>query len=183
MLRRFLYDYPEVLGILKLYIYKIFFGSGLKISGIPRFSYKSDIRIRKGCRIILSDKCHITDRICLRAADKGVLEIGENVCLGQNSVIVSRDSIKIGRNVMLGPNVTIYDHDHDFRAGGNMNLNGFTSSPVVIEENVWVGSNVIILKGVRIGKNSVVAAGSVITKDVPANTIVYNKRTTETKEL
>lgn len=45
------------------------------------------------------------------------------------------------------------------------------------KKNVWIGANVIILKGVTIGENSVVSAGSIITKDVPANTILVQKRT------
>lgn len=54
---------------------------------------------------------------------------------------------------------------------------GYLTDSVTIKQNVWIGANVIILKGVTIYENSVVSAGSIVTKDVPANTILIQKRT------
>ncbi len=183
MLSKLLYNYPEILGYIKLLAYKLTFGKGIVIKGIPRFSCKSDIRLRKGCHLELGDKCHITDHSTIRIAGNGVLIIKSGTCIGQQTIITCHDRIEIGNNVMIGPNVTIYDHDHDFKKSGIMNSHGYLTSPIVIEDNVWIGSNVIILKGVKIGSGSVIAAGTLVTKDIPSNTIVYNKRGIEINAL
>ncbi|EHB7632159.1 acyltransferase [Escherichia coli] len=85
---------------------------------------------------------------------------------------------------MFGENVCIYDHDHRF---DNRELlireQGYTSSSVVIGNNVWIGSNSVILKGVSIGNNSVIAAGSVVFSDIPENTIMYAKKTNVYKAI
>ena len=79
-------------------------------------------------------------------------------------------NIRIADGVTVGPNVCVYDHDHCI--GGK----GFVSSEVIIGENVWIGAGAIILKGVHIGAGAVIAAGSTVTKDVPENTILIQKR-------
>lgn len=183
MIRKILYIYPEILGFCKLLLYKLIFGNSLILRGFPRFSCKSDIRIRKNCRLELGDKCHITDHVTLRIAAHGDLVIKSSSSISQQTIIVCHDNIQIGNNVMIGPNVTIYDHDHDFRAKGLMNQKGYVTSPIVIEDNVWIGSNVIVLKGVRIGEGSVIASGTLVTKDVPPNTIIYDKRVLEVKKI
>jgi acetyltransferase-like isoleucine patch superfamily enzyme len=53
---------------------------------------------------------------------------------------------------------------------------GYETAPVHIEDNVWIGAGVIVLKGVTIGEGSVIAAGTVVNKDIPRNSIVYNSR-------
>ena len=57
------------------------------------------------------------------------------------------------------------------------------SSPVIIEENVWLGTNAIVLKGVRIGKNSVIGAGSVVSSDIPSNVIAAGNPCVVKKKL
>ena len=93
------------------------------------------------------------------------LKIGSN-CGFSGVAIWCFKSITIGNNVRVGANVTIMDgdaHQDDPRAGKN--------SPVVIGDYVWVGSNALILKGVTIGRNSLIGAGSVVTKNIPANVV------------
>ena len=88
-------------------------------------------------------------------------------------VIIARSKkITIGRNVMLAPNVVITDSDwHNVWPPDQRKrlLPHHFDADVTLEENVWVGMNTIILKGVSIGANSVIAAGSVVTKSIPAN--------------
>ena len=72
----------------------------------------------------------------------------------------------IGNNVRVGANVLIVDgdaHQNDPRSKENR--------PIFIDDNVWIGTSVIVLKGVSIGRNSVIGAGSVVTKDIPANVV------------
>lgn len=96
--------------------------------------------------------------------------IGDNFYANFNLVVVDDITVKIGNNVMLGPNVTItatgHPIDPDVRRPGAQ-----FSYPVVIEDDVWVGGCVVIMPGVTIGRNSVIGAGSVVTRDIPANVV------------
>jgi len=100
--------------------------------------------------------------------------IGSNSGLSGTSVCAAK-SVKIGNNCLIGANVTITDSD--FHAVSpvnrryNTNRDDIGCAPVVIEDNVWLGMNVLVLKGVTIGRNSIIAAGSVVTKSIPEDSI------------
>ncbi|WIF72397.1 acyltransferase [Proteus vulgaris] len=111
--------------------------------------------------------------------NNGKLIIKENVFFNNNCSINVRESIEIGRNTIFGEGVLLYDHDHDYSKGINHLRSSFITAPIVIGENVWIGSNSIILKGVTIGNNCIIAAGSIITRDIPNNTIIIQKRTSK----
>lgn len=97
------------------------------------------------------------------------ITIGKNVFFNTGCSFQDRGGINIGDGSMLGMNVTIATLNH----GLSLETRSTTyPSPVKIGENVWIGSNATILPGVTIGDNSVVAAGAVVTKDVPENTVV-----------
>lgn len=106
----------------------------------------------------------------------GVLSIGNNVGINSNCVIACHEKISIGNEVGLGPNVCIYDHDHDFRAPGGKKAGKFRTKPVVIEDNVWIGANTVILRGSHIGRNAVVGAGSVVSGNIPEDSVFVQKR-------
>jgi len=76
----------------------------------------------------------------------------------------------IGHNCMIGPNVGIYTAGHSIEPK-NRNKSGY-AIPIKIGNDVWIGGSCTILPGISIGDNSIVAAGSVVTKDVPPNSIV-----------
>ena len=99
--------------------------------------------------------------------------IGENVGISGATINATR-SIRIGDNVLIGSGCLITDTDsHPINWHDRINnLNEKTAnSPVVIEENVFIGARSIILKGVTIGRNSVIGAGSVVVKSIPENCI------------
>ncbi|MGF6950412.1 acetyltransferase-like isoleucine patch superfamily enzyme [Neobacillus sp. B4I6] len=97
------------------------------------------------------------------------ITIGKNVFFNTGCSFQDRGGISIGNGSMIGMNVTIATLNH----GLSIETRNITyPSPVMIGENVWIGSNATILPGVTIGDNSVVAAGAVVTKDVPENTVV-----------
>lgn len=81
---------------------------------------------------------------------------------------------------MIGMNVTIATLNHGLPLETR---NTTYPSPVIIGENVWIGSNATILPGVTVGDNSVVAAGAVVTKDVPQNTVVAGVPAKVVKEI
>ena len=93
------------------------------------------------------------------------IEIGNN-CGFSGTVIGAALNIKIGNNVRCGANTMITDsdwHSDDYRTG--------TDKEVIIEDNVWLGYGVKVLKGVHIGENTLVGAGSIVTRNIPANVI------------
>ena len=101
------------------------------------------------------------------------IELGDDVAIGKGAMLISAESrIVIGSKVMFGPNVTIIGGDHNVSVVGRYMYDVHEKRPeddqdVIIEDDVWVGSNAIILKGVRLGRGSIVAAGALVNKDVP----------------
>ena len=79
--------------------------------------------------------------------------------------------ITIGKHVLIGPNVTLCTTGHSIHP--KHRGDGMYSFPITIEDNVWIGANVVVLPDVTIGKNSVIGAGSVVTKDIPANSVAF----------
>jgi acetyltransferase-like isoleucine patch superfamily enzyme len=101
-----------------------------------------------------------------------VVEIGDRVWANNNLVVISNGSrIVIGHDTLIGTNVEILDSDFHGISPSSRRRGGSPSVPVLIESNVWIGSNVKILKGVSIGRNSIIANGSVVTKSIPENVI------------
>ena len=120
-------------------------------------------------------------------AHSGKISVGEGCYVGDGSRIWSSESVNIGNRVLISHNVNIHDtdshsintelrsqHFYTIMSTGHPKENIFDikASPVVIDDDVWIGFNSTILKGVKIGKGSVIAACSVVTKDVPPNVIV-----------
>ncbi|HLP80775.1 MAG TPA: acyltransferase [Nitrosomonas sp.] len=101
------------------------------------------------------------------------ITINDGTWINNNFVAISEYmSITIGKNVLIGTCVEIYDSNfHGLEPDKRKISSSINCAEVIIEDNVFIGSNVKILKGVTIGKNSVVANGSIVTKDIPANVI------------
>lgn len=176
MLRWFLYTYPSILGLIKALLYKLAYGNGLQFAGLPHVARTATIRIRKGASAKIGAVSNLADGVILSVAGKGQFSIGNNSSMGFYTIITCHHKITIGNNVMIAPHVSMYDHDHEIHVDGNMKDAGYTYGEIEIGDNVWISDNVIILKGVHIGSGSVIAAGSLVNKDIPANTIYYNKR-------
>jgi len=97
------------------------------------------------------------------------IRIGRNVFINQNCTMYDLGGIDIGDDVMIGPNVSIITSGHPLEP--SLRRTAVTAKPIVIGKNVWIAANVTILGGVTISENAVVAAGSVVTRDVPPNTL------------
>jgi acetyltransferase-like isoleucine patch superfamily enzyme len=94
----------------------------------------------------------------------GRIEIGSRTFINYGSSVAARDFIEIGSHCHLGHYTFIMDNNqHDTVVHTALP----PSKPIVIEDDVWIGSHVVILPGVRIGKNAVIGAGSIVTRDIP----------------
>lgn len=130
-----------------------------------------EVQVGKNAFLICKKDCEIGRNSVISAVGSGRIDLSDKVFINRNCTLVAREEIEIQEKVSIGPNCCIYDHDHDLKNSG-----GFVTSKITIKTGAWIGAGCIILKGVTIGENSVVAAGAVVTKDVPDNTILYQQR-------
>jgi acetyltransferase-like isoleucine patch superfamily enzyme len=96
-------------------------------------------------------------------------KIGKNVFINFDCVFLDLGRITIEDNVQIAPKVSLLSEGHPTSIGDRHSL---IPKPIHIKKNAWIGANATILQGVTIGENAIVAAGSVVSKDVPDNTIV-----------
>lgn len=100
------------------------------------------------------------------------LVIGDDVDLAKDVLISTKGGVSIGDRVLVGYGTKILSTNHKIPPVPNQIFgSGHNQSPVIIEQDVWIGANCIILPGVTIGTGSIIAAGSVVTKSVPEYTI------------
>ena len=127
----------------------------------------SDILVEKG--VSLDDGVVL---LCTGPAKPGKITIREGTYVNRFTMFDAHEKIEIGRNCMIGPGCYLTDADHGMKEGLPVSQQPMEAKPVILEDGVWLGAGVIVLKGVTIGQNTVVGAGAVVTKDVPANTVV-----------
>lgn len=106
-----------------------------------------------------------------------ILEIGDNVSIGEYSHITCANKITIGNGVLTGRFVLITDNAHGKCTYEDSDIaplqrSIYSKGAVIIKENVWIGDKATILPGVTVGKGAVIAANAVVTQDVPDYTIV-----------
>ena len=107
---------------------------------------------------------------CINNAVGDVI-IGDYTRVGLHNTIIG--PVNIGHHVNLAQGITVTALNHNFEdSEKKIDEQGVCTTPVVIEDDVWIGANAVILPGVRVGTHSVVAAGAVVTKDVPPHSIV-----------
>lgn len=112
----------------------------------------------------------VEDFACLNNA-VGDLFIGNNSRIGLSNTIIG--PVRIGNNVNTAQNVTISGLNHNFQdVNKTIDSQGESTSPIVIEDDVWIGANSVILAGTNIGKHSIVGASSVVNRSVPPFTVV-----------
>ena len=97
------------------------------------------------------------------------ISIGEGCYFNAGTTFIDDWKIEIGSNCLFGPNVTLCTTGHPISP--NHRMDGMYSFPIKIGNTCWIGANVIVLPGVTIGDNTVIGAGSVVTKDIPANVV------------
>lgn len=169
-------EYLSVLcGNVKMVFYKLFYFRRIKTSFPQRFSYDFCIYIKKKSFISIGSNIRTRSKFIIRCDVGARISIGDNCFFNNYNSINAIDEISIGNNCLFGENVKIYDHNHRFNENILIRNQGFTHKPVLIGNNVWIGSNTVILKGVTIGDNVVIGANCTIRDDIPSNSIVSNR--------
>ena len=121
-------------------------------------------------RFWLGEKSVIESYCCINNA-VGDVTIGNYTRIGIHCTVIG--PVCIGNNVNLAQGITVTALNHNFEdTSMRIDEQGISTKPVIISDDVWIGANAVILPGVTIGRHSVVAAGAVVTKDVPDNSLV-----------
>ena len=152
------------------YLLYVFVGSWLPHYQIG-YKWPVSVFIKRICAKLMFDECGKKVDIGRHISFSSNIKLGDRSSIGDNAYI--NGSICIGKDVMMAANCAFIANSHNYaRVDVQMNRQGTKKSVITIDDNVWIGYGVIITAGVHIGKNSIVAAGAVVTKDVPKNTIV-----------
>ena len=163
-------------GAVKMGLNKFWHGKDFSGPMMCQISPLSEITFDRGGKLRIGFGFKMRDGAKLRVRKGAVCTMGKNVSLGSGNVINCQNSITLGDNVILSPNVQIYDHDHDYACDGGVAAGKYITGPVEIGSNVWIGANCVILRGTKIGDNCVIGANSVVKGEIPANSVVYQKR-------
>ncbi|WP_079052791.1 sugar O-acetyltransferase [Streptomyces phaeochromogenes] len=107
------------------------------------------------------------------------IDFGEHVFVNQSCTFLDQGGIRLGDGVLIGPKTNLISSDHPLPASERSEF--ITRAPITIEANAWLGAAVTVLPGVTIGRGAVVGAGTVVTKDVPPNTLVTGPSAFERK--
>ena len=108
--------------------------------------------------------------------------VGENFYMNHNCIILDAGKVEFGDNVFIGPNCGFYTAGHPIEI--DLRNKGLEyAKPIEVGDNVWFGGNVVVLPGVTIGNNVTIGAGSVVTKDIPDNSIAYGNPCKKIKSI
>lgn len=150
-------------------------GRGSKIYWSVRMDTPPYRKFSLGTKSVIESYCCINNAV-------GDVLIGNHTRIGIHDTIIG--PVTIGNHVNLAQGITVTALNHNFKDTSlRIDEQGFSTKPIVIEDDVWIGANAVILPGVTIGKHVVVAAGAVVTKDVPDNTIVGGVPAKEIKKI
>lgn len=179
------------LAYFRLWRNGVIIGKNLKVLGFPL------VHLSKNSEVIIGDNCFIRSWVkysdtgentptVIRTKKNGIIRVGSNTGI-TSTLIFSESQITIGNNVKIGGGTRIFDTNFHSIDANIRNSKDDTkhvkSKPIIIEDNVFIGTGCIITKGVTIGENSIIAAGSVVVKSVPANQVWGGNPAKYIKEL
>lgn len=177
----FIEKYYIIRNLLKLYFNKkISFGRNVRFIGPISIKIKDNGRLVIGAKIslisgLMKNPLGRNIRSFIRIDEDAIIEIGDNVGIS-NTCIWAKSKIKVGDNVKIGADCLIFDSDmHSLnylkRRSPLYDSSNAKSGPIIISNDVFIGTRSIITKNVIIGRRSIIASGSVVTKSIPANEI------------
>lgn len=146
----------------RLLLYKMIFGKHFSVGKRTTFRRFFNVYLEKGASISIGKKCFFNHGCSINALKE----------------------VTIGDECIFGENVKIYDHNHRFSEKDlSIKEQGFSIGEVCIGNRCWFGSNVVVLKDVHIGDNCIIGAGSIISCDIPRDSIVTMDRVLSIKEI
>ena len=154
--------------------------NGVTFFGMPEVSLSQGSEIHIAESVVMCSVSSMTALGVSRPCVLRTLRSGARIKVGEGSglsgaTICAAISVEIGVDCLIGADVMIVDTDFHaispLRRRHNNDSNDIGAQGVFIADNVFIGARAIILKGVKVGANSVIAAGSVVTRDIPSNTI------------
>ncbi len=185
---------PTIFGIgLRALLYRLI----LRMDGIA--AIETGVRIRFADRVRLGRNVYLDQDVYLHACPDGIrigdnsyimhgailhvynfrslphafIHIGRDSLIGELNVLRGQGGITVGDRVYTAPLVQLLAVNHVYGDPDRpMVEQGITAEGIIVEDDVWIGAGAIITDGVRVGRGAVVAAGSVVTQDVPAHTVV-----------
>ncbi len=169
--RRFISVCMRGFNIIRFSVLTILSGGHIKCFGAQYSGLGSKFKVCGG-NITLSEGVSVQNNTFIQTTG-GCVELGKNVYINRGCMVISRDKIVIDDYTAIGPNVCIYDHDHDYKNHGRLDM---LVAPVIIGKNVWIGAGCIILRGTVIGDGCVIGAGTVVKGNIPPNTLMVDKR-------
>ncbi len=172
-----------------------YYSRGFDGFSVGRESDISPWRIRgaRRCQFAIGNTSIMKSNVVFEKTHASLL-IGDRCFIGKGLISIA-ESLVIGNDVMISWGVTVTDHNsHSLKFSerqcdvlnwrkGEKDWSTVKIRNVVIEDKAWIGFNAILLKGIKIGEGAIVAAGSVVSKDVPAYTIVAGNPATIVREL
>lgn len=162
----------------KIIYWKCRYGSRFMTSYVQGFDHLH-LEIASRAGIHLGERIQNRGALYLLCGQAGKMKIGSHVFFNTNCSVSCMGETVIGDYCKIGNNTVIVDHDHNYKNQDSEYLVG----KITIGNRVWIGANCTILQGAHIGDDCVIAAGSIVRSDVPAGSIVYQKRQTTIRSL
>lgn len=176
----------EYLYILKnliiLYIKKISSKGSWELISWQNIHHSVKLLVKKEGKLIFGRHNIIERYGNIYVGENAVLTLGTQNYFNQGLIISCQDSVTIGNGCMFGPNVMIFDNNHKYYKNTGVSFD-LSKKEVRIGNNCWIASSVVILKGTTIGDNCIIGAGSVISGNIPDNSIVTSNRDLEIKTI
>jgi len=123
-------------------------------------------------RLIIGSSCSIQDDVDFRIWQPFNVNcniiIGDSVFIGHACEFVCNSNIIIGNNCLVASKTTFNDTGHEYSKDLLINKQPITTTAIILEEDVWIGTSCVVLQGVTVGKGAVIAAGSVVNKSIPS---------------
>jgi len=159
---------PSCLG--GIYLRRLFYS---RYWGHDKFTIPENVTISGIKGISIGEGFRACPQVKMFCENEGCIVIGRNFFCNYGCFFYSKDSeITIGDNCLLGPDVLLINNNHSFRKGSLIREQEEFKAPILIGNDVWIAAKVVILPNVVIGDGAVIAAGSVVTKNVEAFTVV-----------
>ena len=164
-------NFPGNTGVIirNIYYKNFFKGSFLKAKIQSGFVTECPRNISFGDNAYIGLNCKIF------ASHESKVSIGDGFECNTNVMTNARGlgEIKIGENVLIGPNVVLRSNNHNFsEISQPISKQGMKGGKIIIDNDVWIGSNVVILPNINIGRGSIIGAGAVVTSNVQSYSIV-----------